>query len=209
MSSVSAFVSTVKSLANAVYGDNVKPEPEEVMPMTTPITNEAIIVNGVAYTPLIQNGFNVIGTINNQVCWIRSLQKERDAYQSDLANAKAELVKVKARLAHLEASSDRQLTVCFGDKDDIRLVLEEEGWTKGKSERTIHEMVESAYEFADGALYGNVDTSEYLQNALEEWWADEGEEEFKESAYSEEKDAILAEMAVPRKADEFPELVEA
>jgi len=144
---------------------NRPPSPDKIMPMTTPVSEKTVIIDGVAYMPVIQNGVDVIGTINNQVCWIRTLQNQRDSYQYKLEDALAELAKYK--------ENDDELTVCHGNRATLRALMEEEGWTEGESEESIKKMVESAFAYGKEEISSCFDSLAGISEMLGVWYDNE------------------------------------
>jgi len=102
---------------------------------------------------------------------------EIDMLKAENESLKAEIAKYKTR----EANIANLVEVVICDKDEMRHHMEAEGWTKGKTEEQIAEMVESAFDYANDNFQSLIDMDDTFNTVMDDWW-DEAEEEFKPKA---------------------------
>jgi len=115
-------------------------------------------------------------------------QTEIDMLKAENESLKAENERIKAKYNFIIADTNSRqafretfIDLTITDKDGLRIHMDGEGWTKGKTEEQIAEMVESAHDFAMDNIQSLIDTDEIFETVMEEWWH-EAEEEFKPKA---------------------------
>jgi hypothetical protein len=93
------------------------------------------------------------------------------ALKEENSRLKAQNEKYKTR----EANIANLVEVVICDKDEMRQHMVCEGWTKGKTEEQIAEMVESAFDYANDNIQSLIAMDDTFNTVMDDWWEEADE----------------------------------